>query len=920
VVHETFDFKVLSTDHFDLYYYLREERAVRDAAPMLERRYHAYAQLPGVDFAEPQPVVLYANHPDFQQSNVIGGRIPQGTGGFTESLANPIVLPLTGLYADTEHVLAHELVYAFIFNMGGSTFKNASSNLPLWFSEGLAEYLSLGARDPHTAMWMRDAVLHDSLPGAGQLFRRPDRYSRYRYGHALWSYIGGVWGREIAGRLLRAALRRGWRGAVENVLGMEAKELVAKWRMATTIAARPILEGRQRPEELGQKILGDPGAYNLSPALSPDGRILAFLSRRGPFTMDLYLADADSGEVVGKLASSAGDRHYEALRFVESAGSWSPDGRSLALCASRGGLTDLYLYDLESGELRRLTDDPYAELHPAWSPDGGKLAFSTDRGPRTDFERLRFGALKIGLLELSSGRIELFSVEEGVRHLNPQFSPDGKELYLLADPQGVPDLFRHSFREGDFTRLSRVATGIAGLNATSPALSVAAGSGEIACTVLENGGYGIYRLKAEAVRALEEPGGRRRADLLPPRYPGRLVSVPEARAPELKPMVSEYTPSLGPVEVGQLAVGVSVGGSGAGVYGSFAGYFADVLGNHNLFSVVQISGSWKDSGAQLTYWNLRRRLNLRMEAAHIPQISSTIESQEEVDGTLTSTLIQRRQFIDRLDLLFRYPLSPSRRLELSTGYTHVGYDSEAEVVKTRDGLVVERTTREVDTPPPLHLSQSVLAYVADYSFLGFTAPLRGRRLRLEVEPTVGSLQFLSVGADLRGYLFIADTFSLALRAFHYGRYFGDAESPRLAPLGLGYERWVRGYSPVSFTSAECDESGCAAFDRLFDSRLAVANAELRLPLLGSGELGLVDFPYIPLSLLVFFDAGVAWTSDEPPVLRWATDSQERIPVFSTGAGMRINLGGVLVLQISYAYPFQRPNRRAHFGLAVTPGW
>ena len=65
------------------------------------------------EFRKQKPVILYANDADFQQTNVIGGLIGQGTGGVTESLKERVVMPLTGLYAETDHDLGHELVHSF---------------------------------------------------------------------------------------------------------------------------------------------------------------------------------------------------------------------------------------------------------------------------------------------------------------------------------------------------------------------------------------------------------------------------------------------------------------------------------------------------------------------------------------------------------------------------------------------------------------------------------------------------------------------------------------------------------------------------------------------------------------------------------------------------------------------------------------
>lgn len=113
VQYDDFDFHVMETDHFDIYFYPEAEEGIRDAGRMADRWYTRLSGLLDHEFKGKQPVVLYGDHPDFQQTNVIGSALGEGTGGVTEGLKNRVVLPLTASYAETDHVLGHELVHAF---------------------------------------------------------------------------------------------------------------------------------------------------------------------------------------------------------------------------------------------------------------------------------------------------------------------------------------------------------------------------------------------------------------------------------------------------------------------------------------------------------------------------------------------------------------------------------------------------------------------------------------------------------------------------------------------------------------------------------------------------------------------------------------------------------------------------------------
>ncbi len=147
VLYEKFDFKVLATDHFDIYYYPEEEAAVQLAARMAERWYARLSKVLRHELSGRQPLILYAAHPHFQQTNALPGEVGEGTGGVTEMFKRRIVLPFAGGMAETDHVLGHELVHAFQFDMAtqrdaqGRPVGPAVMMLPLWFIEGMAEYL-----------------------------------------------------------------------------------------------------------------------------------------------------------------------------------------------------------------------------------------------------------------------------------------------------------------------------------------------------------------------------------------------------------------------------------------------------------------------------------------------------------------------------------------------------------------------------------------------------------------------------------------------------------------------------------------------------------------------------------------------------------------------------------------------------------
>src|SRR5688500_13404503 len=204
---KNFDFTVLQTDHVDIYYDEQEADVVQDIARMSERWYARLSRVFNHSFRK-KPIVLYANAADFHQTTTTGGMIGEGTGGFTDAFMNRVVLPLTGDYAQNDHVLGHEMVHVFQYDIAATANQQrrrfALEALPLWIVEGMAEYLSKGRVDPLTSMWIRDATIQDTMPDLRELTRDP-RYFPYRYGQALMAYIGARFGHEAVVRYFMAA-------------------------------------------------------------------------------------------------------------------------------------------------------------------------------------------------------------------------------------------------------------------------------------------------------------------------------------------------------------------------------------------------------------------------------------------------------------------------------------------------------------------------------------------------------------------------------------------------------------------------------------------------------------------------------------------------------------------------------------------
>jgi hypothetical protein len=969
VQYQKFNFKIMKTRHYDIYFYLQDEQTVKLAAVMAERWYARLSRMFNYELKGRQPLILYGSGPEFQQTTVINEVLGEGTGGVTESFKRRIILPYGASLAETDHVIGHELVHAFQYDiMAQGHSDQARGNemglrIPLWFIEGMAEYLSIGPVDQNTSMWMRDAVHRKQLPQISKL-DNSYKYFPYRWGQAVWAYITGRWGDEVVGKMMKSVGRTGdYEVILEGVLGIKLKQLSADWHKSMQDAYNPLLEKSQAPDKFAKVLFKgvESNPYNIAPSISPDGKDLVFLSTRDMFSIDLYLADADTGKIRRKIISTAVDPHFESIQFIKSAGSWdfrgerfvfggvakgrpvltiidmkkdkiereipfgelaeilspawSPDGRYITFTALTGGVSDLFIYDLKENVLKQMTRDVFADLQPVWSPDGKTIAFVTERFS-TNLDWVDIGHYELALLDVESGRIQKLLGFPNGKNINPQWTADSKGLYFLSDQNGKTDLYRIDIASGKLFEVTNMNTGISGITDLSPAISVALNTGRVVFSGYQDSYYTVYSI--DDAKVLEGQSFlaqfERNPALLPPRAEAEgallgLLKNPLFGLPkDTNFAVSVYKPKLGLDYVSPASIGVGADRYGTYAAGGVSAFWSDMLGTQTIVTSAYTGSQLIDTSGVLAYLNNKGRFNWGTAAQRIVYPYPYYYMYEDLFGG-EPALYEVRDVYRLINYDFSvfgsYPFSQVSRVSLSAGLRVQEFRRTlyTRIYSLANGGLIAYEKERIPTAPALSFGYLTAGYYYDTGIFGATSPILGQNLGLAVSPAIGNINFVTVSADFRKYLMPLRPFTLAFRALHLGRYGKDAEDGRFYPLYIAYWDLVRGYE--SFSNAELDyyqQNPDKAFDpnRLYGSKMLMGNVELRFPLFGVLGIGKGYFGAWPLEFFGFYDWGIAYAQN--PGYWWGGETSKDVkPTFFGGNRKPISSAGIGVRTNLFGY-------------------
>jgi len=879
VQYEHFNWQVLSTEHFNIYYYPEEYALANAALNYCEEFLQELEQKFNQVIYQPIPLVIYSNHIHFQQTNILTMPIPEGIAGFFEYIKRRVVIPYNGNMTDFRHTLKHELVHVFFYYKVNSAASDIgaweSPNFPLWFTEGLAEYWSQGW-DPQTELIVRDAILHDYLYPLNSYELYETGFLLYKEGQAFLRFFEE---RYTADRL-RWLMENFWRydsfeKALKGVTGKTLLELESEWRVS--------LKKRFAVHLLGEEVIEPDGTQltrygaNVSPVVftNQNGqKEVAFLTSRNGYT-DIYRTGLLSrkekpllraerragreslhflqsgihidrgGDLIFVTKSGARD----VLRIVNLAtkreiGSlecpsvvsirspkWSEDGNLVVFAGQDySGQTDLYIWRVVESQALRLTNDIYFDSDPSFSPDGKLVVFCSDRGRR----EVGSGT-DLCLMNLKSGEILRLTNGPG-SFTRPFWAPNQPDqIFCLADRSGTPNLWKVNLPHADSPAAGIVATAQPLTNLHTGLQDFYPVSGDtILVSAFRKYAFQVHRLNL-AEKA--HPASALTFSVVKPDSAWRLPSGEQLFSKRSRPYRLKYSLDFAQTNIVHDPIFGFLGGAQLGI--------SDLLGNRYyhflLANTAQATSEIMDHfNLAVTMVDLTRRANKAVGVFHFAN-----DYYNPYEGFYYERALGLRGGLS-------YPIDVFRRLEFSASLWH----------STKDYYYgkFRRAT----------LLSNYASFVHDNSIWTYTGPLDGWSLRLTAGPTFDFkhsrfYNYTALG-DLRLYFRLHRNLTWAQRWIAWFN-----EGTDIYQFYIGGSWGMRGYD----------------IREIYGCKYVMFNQELRFPFAESLMLRFVesDIRLSPIRGAVFFDVGNAWDDAFPGLLG------------SFGFGLRGVLFGGLVLRL-----------------------
>jgi hypothetical protein len=888
IQYRQFAWHVLHGEHVDLYFYPEEEELARVALSYAEESY----QILSVRFRHGVrtriPLIVYASHQDFEQTNVLPFVPPEGLLGVTEFLKDRVAVPFTGSYADFRHSLRHEMVHVFQISKLTLAYtlypRQRTLDLPLWWQEGLAEYWS-GGEDSRDDMILRDLTIGSRLPTIEELGGASGgivyplggtlvRFLATRYGDwrvvqmydDVWKYpdfaglVHGVFGRTL--QQLTAEwqydMRRRFYPTVQaqRPLELDARQIAtvavkpAVWAEPfdstpqvlyisprtgyTDIYSVPLAGGKPRTIVKGERTAEFESFHPFESRLdvSPKG-VVVFASQYQDRDA-LFFWDLARGQIVGRY-------QFPDLVSILSP-CWSPDGSEVVFSGlALSGYSDLYLLHLDTGALERLTADRFQDGDPSFAPDGRRIVFASDR---TAFGAT--GAQNLFVMDLATRAIRYLTYGDW-RDEGPRWSDVSGRISFTSDRLGTFDVY-----SVDSTGAGRRETAVPGGAFDAEWVPSA---GRYVVAGFEHLSFSIYSIRPQPDTGA---GVALAANQAPADWPWVELSDTVATGAAATPYQEHYTIDF--------AAGGAVYSPGYLSAQGAAFLLSDMLSDHQVYLSLMsfqegnsLSSLVNNLNVTAIYLNQAQRLNWGVGAFRTRGLFYTSDFDQVFEESSYGGLVE-----------LRYPLSRYSRVEAQF---RLAYSDRTDFSLPSDPFTAGLPHRRG------LVTSNYLSFVHDNSLWLETGPIDGSFSQFTAgvvnDLQNGRLDSWLFSADLRRYFRTSLHTAVAVRGFAF---YAGGERPERVTIGGSWA--VRGYPQYSYLAGD---------------RALMANVEWRFPLtnylsIGS-PIGEIRFPGVQGAL--FSDLGRAWSEQ-------ATD---RGWLGAYGLGLRMSLFGPLIIRLDMGWRY-----------------